>query len=208
MNEASDVILIWIFPWKCQKSSIPKCHELRVGCHFYLDFSMKMSNKSSIPRCQELGIRCHCYMDFPWKCQKKLDTQMSWIKHPMSFSYGFSMKMWKKSSIPRCHELSIRCYFYMDLSNKKYPRMLSTKMPWIKHPMSCLYSMWWKEKYFTRFHLHDAHVRSGPSWYSQSQNKSPARAKMPPTAKWNEALTAGEVTHQIHNHRKSHGDKE
>ena len=28
---------------------------------------------------------------------------------------------------------------------------------------------------------------------------------MPPTAKWNEAFTAEEVTHQIHNHRKSQG---
>ena len=50
---------------------------------------------------------------FPWKRQKKLDTQMSRIKQPMSFLDGFFHENLKKSSIPKCHELSIPSQFFM-----------------------------------------------------------------------------------------------
>ena len=50
---------------------------------------------------------------FPWKCQKKLDTQMSRMKHPMSFLYGFFHEIVKKK--------------------------LDTQMSGIKDPMSLLY---------------------------------------------------------------------
>ena len=68
--------------------------------------------KSSIPKCQELGIRYHLSMDFPWKRQKKLDAQMSRIKHPMTFVYWF---------------------FHENVKKK-----LDTQMSRIKHPMSFL----------------------------------------------------------------------
>ena len=124
-----------------QKSSIPKCQELSIRWHFYLDFPWKCQKgldtqmseikhpmsvlygffpenvtKSSIPKCHELSLRCHFYLDFPWKCQKKLDTQMSQIKHPMSGLYEFFHENVQKSSIPKCHKLSIRWHFYLDVS--------------------------------------------------------------------------------------------
>ena len=103
MNYASHIIFILIFPWKCQKSSIPKCHKLSIRYHWYLDFSMKMS-------------------------KKKLDTQMSQIKHHMSVSYGFFHENVPKSSIPKCQELSIQWHFYLDFSLKmskkaRYPNV-------------------------------------------------------------------------------------
>ena len=53
------------------------------------------------------------------KGQKKLDTQMSRIKPPMSFLSGFFHEKVKKSSIPKCQELSLRCHFYLDFSMKR-----------------------------------------------------------------------------------------
>ena len=50
------------------------------------------------------------------KCQEKLDTQMSGIKHPMSFLNWFFNENVQKSSIPKCQELSSRYHFYMDSS--------------------------------------------------------------------------------------------
>ena len=73
------------------------------------------------------------------KCQKKLDTQMSGIKDPMSSSYGFFHGNAKKSSIPKCQELRIRCRFYMDFSMKKRQKKLDTQMSGIKDPMSSSY---------------------------------------------------------------------
>ena len=40
------------------------------------------------------------YGFFHRKCQKKLDTKMSGIKDPISFLYGFSMEMSKKAQYP------------------------------------------------------------------------------------------------------------
>ena len=92
-----------IFPWKCQKSSIPKCQEFSNRYHFWMDFALKMFKKSSIPKCHALSIRYHFYMVFLWKCQKK-------------------------SSIPKCHGLSITYPFDMELSmkqnNMQYPHAL------------------------------------------------------------------------------------
>ena len=172
---------MWFFHENVQKSSIPKCQELSLRCHFYLDFPMKKPKKarypnvmnlashvsfiwffhenvqtSSIPKCLELRLRCHFYLNVPWKCQKKLDTQMSRIRHPISFVYGFfSWKCEKKldtqmsrikhmmsflsgffhenvkkSSIPKCQELSIWCHFYLDFSMKmskkaRYPNVMN-----------------------------------------------------------------------------------
>ena len=129
--------------------------------HENVKFSMNMFEKSSIPKCQELGIRYHLYIDFPWKRQKELDTQMSRIKHPMSFLseffhenvkkssipkcqklsipcqffYEFFHENVKKSSIPKCHELSLRCHFYLGFP-WKCQKKLDTQMSQIQHPMS------------------------------------------------------------------------
>ena len=127
---------------------------------------MKMSKKSSMPKYQELSIRCHFLCGFfPWKCQKKIDTQMSEIKHLISILYEFfhgSVKKKldtqiseikhlisilykffhgnvKKTSIPKCHKLSIPCQFYIDFFPWKRPKKLDTQMSQIKHPISVLY---------------------------------------------------------------------
>ena len=51
---------------------------------------------------------------FSLKMTKKNDTQISEIKHPMSCLYKLFHENVGKSSIPKYHELSIRCHFYMD----------------------------------------------------------------------------------------------
>ena len=134
-------------------------------------FSMKHIKKSSITKCHGLSLRHHFIWIFHANANKKLATKMPWIKPPISCLYGFVHANANKSSIPKCHEFSIRCHvhmdfsmkmskkaryqnftnsapdviFNMDLSQKNVKKMLSTKMPWIKHPMSCFYRMWWKE---------------------------------------------------------------
>ena len=131
---------------------------------FVYEFFHANVKKSSIPKCHELSLRCHFYRFFPWKCQKKLDTQMSEIKHPMSVLYGFFHGNVKKSSIPKCQKLSIPCQFCMDFSMEmskkarypnvtnyashvsfifvfpwKRPKKLDTQMSRIKHLMSFVY---------------------------------------------------------------------
>ena len=72
--------------------------------------------------------------------QKKLDAQMSWIKNPVSFLDGFfQRKCQKKSSIPKCHEWSLRYHFYMDSSMEKCQEKLDTKMSRMKPPILFLY---------------------------------------------------------------------
>ena len=74
-----------------------------------------------------ISIRYHLYMDFSMKTSKKeLDTQMSWIKHPMSFLSGF---------------------FHENVKKK-----LDTQMSQIKHPMSVLYWIFpWKRPKKARY---------------------------------------------------------
>ena len=95
-----------------QKSSIPKCQELSIRCHFYLDFSMKTKKKARYPNVRNSASHVSFVWIFPWTCQKKLDTQMSQIKHPMSVLYWF---------------------FHENVKKK-----LDTQMSRIKHPMSFL----------------------------------------------------------------------
>ena len=95
-----------------QKSSIPKCHELRIPYHFYI------------------------FWYFHENVKKKLDTPMSQIKHPISFLSGFFHEnVKKKSSIPKCHKLSITCQFYMVFPWKCHKK-LDTQMSSTKHPSS------------------------------------------------------------------------
>ena len=63
-------------------------------------FHEKASKKARYPNVTNEASDITIVWFFPWKCQKKLDTQMSGIKHPMSFLYGFSMKMSKKARYP------------------------------------------------------------------------------------------------------------
>ena len=136
-NQACNVIFILVFPWKRQKRSIPKCHELNIRCHCYVylpmkmskqkrdtqmsqikhamsflsGFSMKMSKETRYPNVMNstsdvIFIRVFCMKNV----QKKLDTQMSQIKHAMSFLSGFFHENVKKCAVPKCHELSIRCH--------------------------------------------------------------------------------------------------
>ena len=72
--------------------------------------------KGSVPKCHELSIRYHFYMDFPMKMSKKLNTQMSQIIPAISFLNWFFQENVKKSSIPKCHEWSLRGHFYMEFS--------------------------------------------------------------------------------------------
>ena len=136
-----------------KKSSIPKCQELSIRCHSYLDFpwkcqkklhtqmsrikhpmsvlfgfSMKTSKKARYPNVRNQASDDIFIWIFPWQWQKKLDTEMSWIKPLMSFISGFSMQMSKKHSIPKCQKLSILCQFYMVFSMKtskkaRYPHV-------------------------------------------------------------------------------------
>ena len=120
--------LYWFFREHVTKSSIPTCQELSIRYHFDMDSSIENVKKSSMPKCQELSIRCLLYMDCSMKMSKRLDTQMSWIKHPMSILYAFLHENVKRSSIHNCHELSIRYHFYMDFSMKmskkaRYPNV-------------------------------------------------------------------------------------
>ena len=79
-------ILYGFFHGNFKKNSIPKYHKLSIPYQFYTIF-------------------------FPWKRPKKLDTQMSRIKHPITFLSGFFHENVKKSSMPKYQELSIRCHF-------------------------------------------------------------------------------------------------
>ena len=94
---------------------------------FWSRFIHENVKKSSIPKCQELSIWWHFYFDFPWKYQKKLDTQMSGIKHLMTFLSRFFHENVKKNSIPKCHELSLRCHFYLDFSMKMWKKLMEMK---------------------------------------------------------------------------------
>ena len=107
-------------------------------------FAWKRFKKTRYPNVTNSASHVSFIWIFPWKRQKKLDTQMSWIQHPMSFLSGFfydtvktssvpkmsqiqhpmsvlsrfSHENVKKSSIPKCHELNIRCHLYIDFSMK------------------------------------------------------------------------------------------
>ena len=113
-----------------KKSSIPKCYELSLRCHFYPIFSIEMSKKLDTQMSEIKHSMSILYMDFSMKMSNKLDTQMSQIKHPMSFLYRFFHQNVHKSSIPKCQELSIRCHFYIDfnfsmimLKKARYPNV-------------------------------------------------------------------------------------
>ena len=81
-------------------------------------FSMKHIKKSSITKCHGLSLRHHFIWIFHANANKKLATKMPWIKPPISCLYGFVHANANKSSIPKCHEFSIRCHVHMDFSMK------------------------------------------------------------------------------------------
>ena len=100
-----------------QKNSIPKCHELSIRCHFYLDFSIKTSEQAPYPN-HELKHPMSFLYGFVHEKVKKIDTHISQIKHPMSSLYWFFHENVKKCSVPKCHELSIRCHVYIVCDEK------------------------------------------------------------------------------------------
>ena len=67
-----------------QAFPIPQCHKLSIRYHYYLDFSMKMSKKKLDTQMSQIKHHMSVSYGFPWKCHKKLDTQMSSTKHPSS----------------------------------------------------------------------------------------------------------------------------
>ena len=135
---------IWIFPWKCQKKIDTQMSEIKhlisILYEFFhenvkkgldtqmswikppMSFSSKffhgnVKKKSSILKYQELSIRWN-FIWISWKCQKKLDIQMSEIKHPMSFLYGFCHENVKKARYPNVMNQASDIIFYLDFSMK------------------------------------------------------------------------------------------
>ena len=97
---------------------------------FSKDISIRMWKTARYPNVTNQASDVIFIWIFPWKMPKKLDTQMSWIGHPMSFLSGCFHENVKNSSIPRSHELSIRCHFYLDFSMKtskkaRYPNVMN-----------------------------------------------------------------------------------
>ena len=131
---------------------------------FLSGFSMKMVKKSSIPKMSQIqhpmsvlsgffheNVKKSSWIKHPmsfiyWffhENLKKLDTQMSQIKHAMSFLSGFFHENLKNSSIPKCHELDIRCHFYLDFSMKmskkaRYPNVMNSASDVIFIRVFCL----------------------------------------------------------------------
>ena len=95
---------------------------------------MEMSKKGSMPKCQELSIRYHFFIVFVHgNVKKKLDTQMSRMKHPISFFYRFCpWKCLKKARYPNVtNEASdiiiIWIFFHGNAKNPEHPLLIRIK---------------------------------------------------------------------------------
>ena len=77
-------VLYGLFHENVKKKLDTQMSEVKHPMSVWYGFFHENVHKNSIPKCQELSIRCHFFWIFPWKCQKKLDTQMSQIKHPIA----------------------------------------------------------------------------------------------------------------------------
>ena len=114
-NEMHEPNFLWPMQWfswlkESFRSSLPTGMErwlrLRLSRVWMPSFQILQDSFVTITRsmhkCHEWSFRCHFYMDLSMKkCQKKLDTQMSGIKDPMSFLYmDFSVGMPKKARYP------------------------------------------------------------------------------------------------------------
>ena len=116
--------------WWCRSADVWWCRSADVWWYRSVDMLMyyHADEKTRYPNVRNWASHVSFIWVFPWKRPKKLDTQMSGIKHPMSFFSRFFHEHVKKSSIPKCQKLSIPCQFYMFFSMKtskkaRYPNV-------------------------------------------------------------------------------------
>ena len=152
-----------LFHENVKKSSIPKCHEWSLRYHSYLDSSIEnVKKKARYPNVMNWVSDIIYVWIFPWKCLKRLRTQMSWIRHPMSFLNGFCLENVQKKLDTQMscikHPISFLYGFFLWKCQKK---KLDTKMPRVKHHISFWYgtfnetkqhavstcTRWWKFKW-------------------------------------------------------------
>ena len=112
-------------------SNHPSSSHCKQRCHDWSQPELSIQ-KSSIPKYQEWSIRYYFYMVFRWKgIKKKLDTQMSWMKLPMSFLHVFSMKLSKKKFDTQISQIKNPLSVLYGFLPWKRPKKLDTQIPWI-----------------------------------------------------------------------------